>query len=107
MAPRSEWVPLTIEAQYVPGFNWARQFELRVWKNLGKSAQFGLAVDGSQTTYAARNPPSNFILGQTGGSLLNSTNNYSTDLAPDLIAKLSLDPGFGHYEIKAIWPRVP
>ena len=102
MAPRSEWVPLTIEAQYVPGFNWARQFELRVWKNLGKSAQFGLAVDGSQTTYAARNPPSNFILGQTGGSLLNATNNYSTDLAPDLIAKLSLDPGFGHYEIKAI-----
>jgi hypothetical protein len=102
MSPRAEWVPLTIDAQYVPGFNWARQFELRVWKDLGKTAAFGLAVDGAQTTFAARNPPNNFILGMTGGSQLNQLANYSTDLAPDLIAKLSLDPGFGHYEIKAI-----
>jgi hypothetical protein len=103
MAPRSEWIPLTIEAQYVPGFNWARQFGLRVWKNLGTTAAVGLALEESQTTFSARNAPTNFVLGQAGGSLLNPGNNYSTDLAPDLIAKVAFDPMQGqHYEIKAI-----
>ena len=34
-----------------------------------------------------------------GGSLLNSTANYSIDFAPDIILKVAADPGFGHYEV--------
>lgn len=33
-----------------------------------------------------------------GGSLLAPTTQYSLDVAPDVIAKVAWDPGFGHYE---------
>src|SRR6185312_1346613 len=39
------------------------------------------------------------LVTNTGGSLLNSTTNYSIDFAPDVIAKLGFDPGYGHYEV--------
>lgn len=103
MANRSEAVPVTIEAQYVPGFNWARQFGFRAVKSLNNATTFGVAVEESQTTFGARNAPATFVLGQPGGSLLNATTNYSTDAAPDVVAKLAFDPkGKGHWEIKAI-----
>ena len=105
ITPRQEDVPLTIDAQYVPGFNWARQWQLRVAKDfddhrvwLGASLEEpqgnfytgpnGLGVLGGATT----------TLTNTGGSLLNATNNYSDDIAPDVIVKAAWDPGYGHYE---------
>jgi len=103
MAPRSEAVPLTIEAQYVAGFNWARQAGLRLVNKISDEATFGIALEGSQTTFSARNAPANFVIGQAGGSTLNSTTTYSTDYSPDLIVKLAFDPaGWGHWELKAI-----
>src|SRR5208282_6778481 len=35
------------------------------------------------------------------GSLLNGTK-PSTNVAPDLVAKVAVEPGWGHYEIKAL-----
>lgn len=102
IAPRGEWVPLTIEAQYNVGFDWARQFGLRFTDALSRQATFAIALEGAQTTFAARGAANNFIIGGAGGSQLNSTTNYSTDEAPDLIAKLAIDPGWGHFEIKAV-----
>jgi hypothetical protein len=102
LAPRGEWVPLTIDAQYSVGFDWARQFGLRFTSTMSKQAAFAVALEGAQTTFAARGAANNFVIGGVGGSQLNGTTNYSTDEAPDLIAKLALDPGWGHFEIKAI-----
>jgi hypothetical protein len=103
VANRNEHVPLTIEAQYVPGFDWARQFGFRVASRLTEGVNFAVAVEGSQTTFSARNAPANFVIGQAGGSTLNGTTTYSTDPTPDLVAKLAFDPkGAGHWEIKAI-----
>ena len=103
MAPRSEHVPTTIEAQYVPGFSWARQFGFRATNKLSDEATFGIALEGSQTTFSGRNLPATFVIGQPGGSLLNATTNYSTDASPDVVAKLAFDPkGAGHWEVKAI-----
>ena len=34
-----------------------------------------------------------------GGSGLNPTATYSTDIGPDIVAKVSADPGWGHFEI--------
>ncbi len=104
MNPRSEAVPLTIEAQYAVGFNWARQAGVRFVKQLGDQASFGLGLEESQSTYSARNAPVSFsIVGQPGGSLLNATTTYSTDDSPDVVAKLAFDPkGWGHWELKAV-----
>jgi len=38
-------------------------------------------------------------LSTTGSGVLSNTT-YSTNVAPDLIAKVAFDPGFGHYEFK-------
>jgi hypothetical protein len=102
LLPRAEHVPLTIEAQYAVGFDWARQAGFRLVQQRDV-ASWGIALEESQTTFAARNAPANIVVGQTGGSQLNSTANYSTDVAPDLIAKVAFDPkGFGHWELEAI-----
>ena len=102
MLPRSEAVPLTIEAQYAVGFNWLRNPEFRLVKTDGITT-FGLAVDGAQTLYTAHGAAANILIGQTGGSLLNSLQNYSTDLSPDLIGKVAFDPkGYGHWELKGL-----
>lgn len=102
VAPRQEFSPLTIDAQYAAGFNWARQWQLRAWKGFDNKAWLVGAVEGAAATFSAHGAGTNFVLGQAGGSLLNSTANYSTDLSPDLIGKLVFEPGIGHYEIKVL-----
>ena len=100
--PRSEAVPLTIEAQYAVGFNWARQPSFRISQQTGL-VSYAAALEGPQTTFSARNAPANILIGTTGGSLLNSLQNYSADLGPDLVAKVAWDPkGYGHWEVKAV-----
>jgi hypothetical protein len=103
LSPRSEAIPLTIEAQYAVGFDWARQFGLRLTQKVGDDVSVGVSLEAAQTTFAARNAPANLVLGQLGGSTLNSTGNYTYDYAPDLIAKVAFDPkGWGHWELKAV-----
>ena len=100
--PRGEDVPLTIDAQYAVGFNWARQATFRLSEKLADHAWLAVAAEGPEMTFAARNAPAGFVIGQVGGSQLNQLTNYSTDLAPDVIGKLAVEPGFGHWELKAI-----
>jgi hypothetical protein len=103
VAARNEWVPLTIDAQYAAGFNWARQFGVRIAKDLVKDkVWFAASAEESQTTFTAHGANDNFVVGQPGGSLLNATTNYSSDPYPDVIGKLVFEPGFGHYEIKVV-----
>jgi hypothetical protein len=102
LLPRSEAIPTTIDGQYAVGFNWARQAAFRFVK-AGDVASVGVSLEGAQTTFSARNAPVNVLIGQPGGSQLNSTTNYSADIGPDLIAKVAFDPkGWGHWEIKAV-----
>jgi hypothetical protein len=105
MTPRTEQIPLTIDAQYVVGFNWTRNAELRFVKLLGKAASIGISFESPQAAFSpgptvANNCTSSGALtGNPGGSLLNSTTCYSLDFAPDVIGKFAIDPGFGHYEL--------
>ena len=99
---RSEQVPMTIDAQYAVGYDWARQGELR-WSKNGATVSYAASIEGAQTSFSAKNVPSNIVIGQPGGSQLNSLTNYSTDLSPDAIAKVAFDPkGMGHWELKAL-----
>lgn len=100
LAPKQEQVPLTIDAQYAVGFNWTRNSQVRVVKNLGKKASLGISFESPQTLIAVGpNALTNVTYNNAGGSLFSSTNNYSLDYAPDIIAKVAFDPGWGHYEL--------
>ncbi len=124
MDNRSEALPMTIDPQYTVGFSWARQYGFRVVKNFNNKVWFGLSVENSQATATSHNNGTNFLLGSAGagGGLYNSavtacsTNSsgvttcspaasYSFNPAPDIVAKVAFEPGFGHYEIFGVYSR--
>ena len=101
--PRSENVPLTIDAQYVPGFNWLRTPQFRLVKNFDHVAAVGLSLEAPQNLVRGNAPAAVTATNPgNGGGLLNPTTNYSTDIAPDVTFKIALDPGWGHYEIYSL-----
>ncbi len=102
--PRSEALPMTIDAQYAVGFSWARQFGFRAAKNFNNKFWLGASVENAQTTLSGRNIPANFLVGNvgTGGGLYNATALYSFNTTPDFIVKAAFEPGFGHYEVFGI-----
>jgi hypothetical protein len=109
--PRTEAPPLTIDAQYVPGFSWTRQPQVRVVKTLfGNTLALGISLESPQTNFTTGGftsgangvtlPQGGFAnVNNPGGSGFASTVNYSSDIAPDVIVKAALDPGLGHYEV--------
>jgi Tfp pilus assembly protein PilN len=119
MLPGTENVPLTIDAQYVAGFNWSRQPEIKFIKDWGKVVWFGVSVASSATAFASNGngvagapgftpntgltvPPGVIVNGTNNcnaGGLLDSVTNCSNQIAPDIIEKLAVDPGWGHYEV--------
>ncbi len=114
ITPRNEVIPLTIDAQYVPGFNWARQPQVRITKNFGDDIWFAASAEMPQTTgctgsfsfgngsSASANTPVNSVNGNgvvcdtvgsvSGSSVLNNTNYYSLNHIPDVIAKAAWEP---------------
>ena len=106
LTPRQEQIPLTIDSAYVPGFNWTRNWQLRFTKDfLDRRLWAAISFESPLASYYVNNATSTGVIGgttndqNTGGSLLNATANYSTDIAPDVVAKLAYDPSFGHYEV--------
>ena len=129
MDNRTEAVPMTIDPQYTIGFSWARQYGFRVTKNFGNKVWFGVSAENSQATLSTHGNAANFLVGSAGasGGLYNpaistcsttfstTTNtatttcspiaNYSFNPAPDVIAKMVVEPGFGHYEVFGVYAR--
>jgi hypothetical protein len=101
MTPGQENIPLTIDGQYVPGFTWLRNPEFRVVQHLGPVVSVGLAAESPQAViFSGPNAPLvPTTFNNPGGQNLNSTANYSTDVGPDLVAKMTVDPGWGHFEL--------
>jgi hypothetical protein len=101
----TEILPGTIDAAYTPGFVWTRQWSARVSKDFGKKFFAGIALENAETlNLAGQNLPTNALVYATGttGGLYNSGNNYSFNLAPDVIAKIAAEPGWGHFELFGI-----
>jgi hypothetical protein len=113
IVPRAEDVPLTIDAQYVPGFAWSRQPQIRVVKDFDKTLWFGLSAENPQTTFSsapgatggpfvggvptagpAAALPASLVntIAPPGGSLFNSANNISLNHMPDIIGKVAWEP---------------
>ena len=94
-------LPSTIDAQYDAGFVWARQESFRVAKNIGTKTWVGMSAENPETLNAGGSGlPSNYLIGSTGtgGGLYDNQANYSFNMAPDLIAKIAVEPGWGHWE---------
>ncbi len=101
--PRQEQIPLVIDAQYIPGFTWDRNPQLRVVQDFGKTVWLGLSVESPQASIVGASPANTTTTNPgVSGGLLNPTANYSTDSEPDFVAKLAFDPGWGHYEVYGV-----
>jgi hypothetical protein len=100
--------PLIDSSQFI-GNDYARQTAFRITKSFlqGNKLTAAFAAENAATVgVTPTNVPSSVTntlsgLSTTGtGALSNTT--YSTNVAPDLIAKVAFDPKYGHFEIKAI-----
>jgi hypothetical protein len=100
MTPRQENIPLTIDGQYVPGFTWLRNPQFRVVQRFGDLYAAGLALESPQAViFSGPNSPTVPVtFNNPGGMLLNPLVTYSTDVGPDVVAKVTADPGWGHFE---------
>ena len=96
----SEAIPLTIDAQYNVGFTWERQYGFRTVKQLSRNFWIGAAVEEAETLNIGGHNLPTLLYQQAGnaGGLYNPTANYSFNYAPDLLAKLAFETGWGHFE---------
>ena len=104
--PRTEQIPLTIDAQYVEGFNWLRVPQFRVVGDFGHGVWAGVSAESPQIVTSPITAPTsgvNYTNNGNSAGLLNNSTTYSNDYIPDFIGKLALDPGWGHYELKGLF----
>jgi hypothetical protein len=108
ITPRYENVPLTIDAQYVVGFNWLRNPQVRFVADWNNIAWFGVSLEQPGAVFpgglsSASVVPNNTLVSVnntcTSSTHLNGSTTCSNDIAPDVIEKFALDPGWGHYEV--------
>jgi hypothetical protein len=120
--PRQENLPLTIDPQYVPGFTWTRNPQIRLVKDFGSKFWAGLSIEAPQaivtggglaagngagfattSNYTFRlSNPANFadVTSTTNNS--NLPGSLTLDEYPDIVGKIAFDPGFGHYEVYGV-----
>ena len=103
---QTENIPLTIDAQYVTGFNWARQPAIRFVQDVGQIAWFGVSVESSETSFASNG---NGVAGPVAISSANAgtvvpptvvanvTNNCNGTAALDPITNCFHQPHSGHH----------
>ena len=101
ITPRNEDVPPTIEAQYVPGFVWARQPQVRLTKDFDdKQLWFAVSLENPQTTFGAA-ATGTTTLTYSGVTPLttsaclsqcDSANSPSFNHFPDVIGKVAFEP---------------
>jgi len=112
MTNREELRPGGEDGNYVVGFTWTRERAVRVTWNFNDRVWIGFALENPESTYSAAFVPPN-VMGlntslnaATGVNLLPFLANYSTGqsttLAPDVVAKIAVEPGWGHFEIKGL-----
>jgi hypothetical protein len=109
ISPTTLFIPLTLSASYNVGHTYARQTAFRVTKNFHEKAWFAFAVENPETVLSVVNPPSNVFGFANSANAASPSSGFvpgatgvSTDLGPDLIAKVAFEPGWGHYEIKLL-----
>ncbi len=104
ISPRNEVPPPSIDAQYVPGFAWARQPQLRLVKDFDQQLWVGVSVENPQTTLSLNGGSNGGVA--TGVTVTDnqaptngyfSGTSYSLNHIPDVVGKVALEePLNGH-----------
>ncbi|MGC1460237.1 MAG: hypothetical protein WA825_18330 [Steroidobacteraceae bacterium] len=99
ISPDSVVIPPTIDGQYMPGFAWARQPQIRLTQDIDQDFWLALGLESPQTTfYTGANPlPATVNLNyQTSGTGLgyNTQDTFSLNHIPDAVLKLAGDVTF-------------
>jgi hypothetical protein len=98
--------PSTIDPGYNVGFTFARQYGIRLTKDFGDKFSVAVAMENAQGTLTTHSNQDNFLLGEPGASnTYNTGGTYTANPSPDIIAKVAIDPGFGHYEVFGLVDR--
>ncbi len=100
MDPRAVSVPNVMDSGVVPGFTYARLPQARIVKDLfDNKVGVALSVENPQISLGQTFVPTGVQVQNASGSTLNPGTNFSTDQAPDVVAKVGFDPGWGHFEV--------
>jgi len=104
--------PVDEDGQYVVGFTWTREKAVRLTRNFNNKVWTAFAIEDPETTYSAAYVLPNLEglnTSQNAGTgvnllpyLANYSSGQSTTLAPDFLAKIAFEPGWGHFEVKAL-----
>jgi hypothetical protein len=104
--PTSIDSPLQIDPQYVVGFNWARQAQFRIAKNLGSDQYWAALSIENPATISSGTAPT------TAGTTINLSNTgiandatggtFTNNFIPDVIYKMTADYQIGHFEAFAL-----
>jgi hypothetical protein len=96
ITPRNEVVPPTIDGQYIPGFTWTRQPQIRLVKDMPDAVSIAISLENPQTTFfTGVNPlPSTVHLtfNTPAGQGFDSANTLSLNHIPDVVGKIVYEP---------------
>ena len=96
ITPRNEVTPPSIDAQYVPGFAWARQPQFRITKDFDKTFWISASVENPQTTFGG-SAPAGLTFNTPAGSGFANSNTLSLNHIPDIVVKAAYEaPFYGH-----------
>jgi outer membrane murein-binding lipoprotein Lpp len=95
ITPRNEAPPLTIEAQYVPGFAWARQPQVRLTGDfLDHHLWLAVSAENAATTFGG-SVPSTVTNTVGAGSGFDAANSLSLNNTPDFVQKAAYEGTVG------------
>jgi hypothetical protein len=115
ITPRAEDIPPTIDAQYIPGFTFTRQPQIRLTEEFDKTFWAAVSLENPQTTFynSSTAYPAGVVLTDTATSStaslsgFNSANTLSLNHIPDVIAKVAYEPTFAdrtmHLEVFGLY----
>ena len=99
ITPRNETPPLVIEAQYVPGFVWARQPGIRLTGDfLDHKLWVAVSAENPQTTFGGT-VPSLVTNNAPAGSGFDAANTLSLNHIPDFIGKVAYEDKIGGHGV--------
>jgi hypothetical protein len=106
IVPRKELIPLTVNANYLPGYQFTDNWQIRLVKDFDKTVWLGLSLENPATNLAPGIPDTvnglSVNVTNTGtGGFLNGVP-VTPNQAPDIIEKVAWDLGWGHLEALAM-----